>query len=48
MKKYRSKESVKEKRRKYREENVELITKKASEYYQKNKLSIKMKRLMKP
>ena len=48
MRKYRSKESVKEKRRAYREENAELIAKKASEYYQKNKLTIKMKRLMKP
>ena len=48
IKKYRSKESVKEKRRNHREENIELFTEKASEYYQKNKLSIKTKRLMKP
>ena len=45
MKKYRSKESVKEKRRDHRKENIEAFTKKESEYYQKNKLSIKLKRL---
>ena len=46
LKKYRSKESVKEKRRDYRSENIDKITTTKAEYYSDNKLNIKLKRLM--
>ena len=46
LKKYRSKESVKEKRNEYKDKNIDEITKSKKEYYQKNKLSIKLKRLL--